>query len=317
MSYADVFMENDTFDLLKSETAKLKFWRNYFQILKLVRVLQKSTISLATAAFILTASIISSPSLAASNDNRPQWLSKESLNRHIGHVDYLTITSYLMVPVFDNVSTRNITTSDQPYYKKAIIFALIRWVFGESNEAEDKIQGVDFHIFASIMIALLNSGSPNKMAIFLAQVHNNIIREMDEPRNEALDKLDKAATAKAKILNKKFEDLQVLMQQARLSQAKASMKQYAALNSKAYKTGFETFTRLKNIDTRLNIPLHERVAFKAGIEIGKHSYDVSAANRSSMHLTESEKPLTSSDSDLIEADKKTIENEMELISTDL
>jgi hypothetical protein len=317
MSYAGIFMENDTFDLLKSEIAKLKFWKNHYQNLKLVSVLKKSAISLATVAFILTASTISGPSLAASNDNRPLWLSKKLLNRHIDHVDYLTITSYLIVPVFDNVSTRNITTSAQPYYKKAIVLALIRWVFGERNEAEDKIQGVDLHIFASIMIALLNSGSPNKMAVFLAQIHNNIIREMDEPRNEALDKLNKAATAKAKILDKQFEDRQVLMQQARLSQAKASMKQYAALNAKAYQIGFETFTRLKNIDTRLNIPLHERAAFKAGIEIGKHSYDVSAANRSSMHLAESEKPLTGSDSDLIEADKKTIENEMVLISTDL
>jgi hypothetical protein len=190
-------------------------------------------------------------------------------------------------------------------------------VFGESKEAEDKSQSADLHRFVSIMVALINSGSPNKMAVFLAQVHNNITREMHEPRNEALDKLDKAATAKAKIMDKQFEDRQVVMQLARLSQAEASMKQYAVLNAKAYQLGFKTFNRLKDIDKRLNIPLYERAAFNGGIEIGKHSYDVSAANRNSMHLDEIEKPLTSSDNDLIEADKKNIRNKIELILTDL
>jgi hypothetical protein len=190
-------------------------------------------------------------------------------------------------------------------------------VFGESKEAEDKSQSADLHRFASIMVALLNSGSSNKMALFLAQVHNNITREMQEPRNEALDLLDKAATAKAKIMDKQFEDRQVLIQLARHSQAEASMKQYATLNNKAYQLGFETFNRLKDIDTRLNIPLYERAVFNEGVEIGKHSYDVSAANRNSMHLDEIEKPLTRSDNDLIEADKKTIETKIELILTGL
>jgi hypothetical protein len=310
-------MENDTFDLLKSNIVKLKFWNNKHQNLTLVSSPKKLAISLASAAFILAASTISSPLLATSNDNRPPWSSTTLLNRHLANVDYSTLTSHLIVPVFDNVSTRNNTASEQPNYKINIIVALIRWVFGESKEAEDKSQSADLHRFVSIMVALINSGSPNKMAVFLAQVHNNITREMHEPRNEALDKLDKAATAKAKIMDKQFEDRQVVMQLARLSQAEASMKQYAVLNAKAYQLGFKTFNRLKDIDKRLNIPLYERAAFNGGIEIGKHSYDVSAANRNSMHLDEIEKPLTSSDNDLIEADKKNIRNKIELILTDL
>ncbi|MGK0305522.1 MAG: hypothetical protein ACI8UG_001270 [Gammaproteobacteria bacterium] len=310
-------MENDTLDLLKSNIAKLKVWNNKHQNLTLVSSPKKMTISRTSAAFILATSTISSPLLATSNDHRPLWSSTTLLNRHLVNVDYSTLTSYLIIPIFDNVSTRNITASDQPNYKKNIFIALIRWVFAESKEAEDKSQSADLHRFASIMVALLNSGSPNKMAVFLAQVHNNITREMHEPRNEALEKLDKAATAKAKIMDKQFEDRQAVMQLARLSQVEASMKQFAALDAKAYQLGFETFNRLKDIDTHLNIPLYERAAFNEGIEIGKHSYDVSPAIRNSMHLDETEKPLTSSDNGLIEADKKTIKNKIELILTDL
>jgi len=49
-----------------------------------------------------------------------------------------------------------------------------------------------------IVIALHNSGTPNKMAIFLAYVQNDILRGTDKSNNRALNMLDKVALAKQK-----------------------------------------------------------------------------------------------------------------------
>jgi hypothetical protein len=114
-------MENDTFDLLKSNIANLNVWNNKHHNLSLVSSPKKSAISLASAAFILAASTLSTPLLATSNDNRPLWSSATLLNRHLVNVYYSTLISHVIVPIFDNVSTRNITAIDQPNYKKTLL----------------------------------------------------------------------------------------------------------------------------------------------------------------------------------------------------
>jgi hypothetical protein len=95
----------------------------------------------------------------------------------------------------------------QPNYTKAAVLALILWLFGERSEREGNNVHVDVQMLVSIFLALHNSGTPNKMAIFLAYVQNDILQEVDKSNNKALDMLDKAALAKQKntIKNLKIE----------------------------------------------------------------------------------------------------------------
>ncbi|PKG96102.1 hypothetical protein [Paraglaciecola sp. MB-3u-78] len=283
---------------------------------KLANIPKKTLVKLGAVAFLLTASTISSSLLAASSHNTPLWLSKTVLHKPIGKSYFSTLKSVVTFPIFDDVSTRHLADDDQPNYTKAVVLASIRWVFGERSEWESKNKYVDVQMQVSIVIALHNSGTPNKMAIFLAYVQNDILQEMDKSNKKVLDMLDKAALAKEKKLDKEFEDRQAFMQMARLRQVEASMKQYAALNDEAYQLGFETFNRIKDIDVSLNIPIHQRQAFKTGVEVGKHSYDLSVADRGLINPPETDKPPISSESGLIEADNRTNKDEIKLNLSD-
>jgi len=147
--------------------------------------------------------------------------------------------------------------------KKAVVIALIRWVFRKRSEWKNNNEDVDLQMLQPIVIALHNSGTPNKMAIFLAYVQNDILQEVDKSNNKALDMLDKAATAKQKKHDKEFEDRMEFIQLARLRQIETSMKQYVVLNDKAYQLGFETF----NLESA--VELVERVVADGVIGVGK------------------------------------------------
>ncbi len=295
---------------------KINFINTNNQSSKLANIPKKTLVKLGAVAFLLTASTISSSLLAASSHNTPLWLSKTVLHKPIGKSYFSTLKSVVTFPIFDDVSTRHLADDDQPNYTKAVVLALIRWVFGERSEWESKNKYVDVQMQVSIVIALHNSGTPNKMAIFLAYVQNDILQEMDKSNKKVLDMLDKAALAKEKKLDKEFEDRQAFMQMARLRQVEASMKQYAALNDEAYQLGFETFNRIKDIDVSLNIPIHQRQAFKTGVEIGKHSYDLSVTDRGLINPPETDKPPISSENGLVEADKRTNKDEIKLNLSD-
>lgn len=272
---------------------------------------KKLLIKFATA-LICTTSTIADSSLASPSPNTHLWLSS-TLRHEDTENSYVSILkSNLNFSTFDDVSSRHITDGAQPNYTKAIALALLRWVFTERSEREDNNEFVNDQKLASIAIALLNSGAPNKMAIFLAYVQNDILRGVDKSNKKALNMLDKAALAKQKKHDKEFEDRLEFMQLARLRQVEASLKQYAALNDKAYQLGFETFNRLKEIDVNLNTPIQQREAFKAGVEIGKHRYDLSVTERGLINPVETGKPHASSDNDLIESDKRTNEDEIKL-----
>jgi hypothetical protein len=305
-----------TIGLPNTVITKLNHWIKHNQNSKTSKLPTKLLKKYAAAVFICTTSTIAGSSLAASSHTPPLWLSST-----LGHEDtensYVSILkSNLNFSVFNDVRSRYIFDDKQPNYTKAAVLALIRWLFGERSEREGNNVHVDVQMLVSIFLALHNSGTPNKMAIFLAYVQNDILQEVDKSNNKALDMLDKAALAKQKKHDKEFEDRMEFMQLARLRQVETSMQQYAALNDQAFQLGFETFKRLQEIDVNLNIPIHQREAFKAGIERGKHRYDLSVADRGLINPPETDKPPISSESGLIEADKRTNKDEIKLNLSD-
>lgn len=296
----------------------MKLTKKYFihtnnQSLKLAKFPRQAMITLSAASLLLSASTISNSVLAASSHSTAYWLSTKLFHKSIEENYSSIFQSNITFPIFDNVSSRHIVDFERPNFTKAVVLALIRWVLGERSEKEDSNEYVDVQKLVSIIIALHNSGTSNKMAIFLAYVQNDILQEIDKSNNKALDMLDKAATAKQKKHDKEFEDRMAFLQLARLRQVEASMKQYAALNDKAYQLGFETFNRLEQIDVDLNTPIHQREAFKTGVEIGKRRYDLSATERGLSSPPETDELPASSEENLIEADKITDKNEINLL----
>ncbi|WP_339724500.1 hypothetical protein [uncultured Paraglaciecola sp.] len=283
------------------------------QCTKLARLPKKTIIKLGATSLLLSASTISNSVFSASSYNTVPWLSTTLLHKPIEENYSSIFKSKISFPIFEDVSSKYLADVNRPNYTKAVVLTLIRWVFGERSEREDSNEYVDVQKLVSIIIALHNSGTSNKMAIFLAYVQNDILQEVDKSNNKALDMLDKAATAKQKKHDKEFEDRMEFIQLARLRQVEASMKQYAVLNDKAYQLGFETFNRLEQIDVNLNTPIHQREAFKAGVEIGKRRYDLSVAERGLSSPPETDELPSSSEENLIEADKKTEKNEINLL----
>lgn len=305
-------MASKTINSPMTGIAKLNRWIKHNQSSKTAKLPKKLLMKYASVVFICTASTIAGPSLAASSRTPPLWLSS-TLGYEDTENSYVSILkSNLNFSIFNDVSSQYITDDEQPNYTRAIALALILWLFAERNERQDNNEFVDVQNLVSIVIALHNSGTPNKMAIFLAYVQNDILRGMDKSNNKALHMLDKAALAKQKKHDKAFEDRMAFMQLARLRQVERSMQHYAALNDKAFQLGFETFNRLKEIDVNENIPIHQRAAFKAGVEIGKRRYDLSVAERGLILPPETDKPTASSDKNLIEADKRTNKGEIKL-----
>jgi hypothetical protein len=301
-----------TIGLPKTGIAKLNHWIKHNQSSKTAKMPTKFLMKYAAAVFICTTSTIAGTSLAASSHNPPLWLSS-TLRHGDTENSYVSILkSNLNFPVFNDVRSRYIADVEQPNYTKAAVFTLIRWLFGERNEREGNNVHVDVQMLVSIFLALHNSGTSNKMAIFLAYVQNDILQEVDKSNNKALHMLDKAALAKQKKHDKEFEDRMEFMQLARLRQVETSMQHYAALNDKVYQLGFETFNRLKEIDENLRIPMHQREAFIEGVDIGKRRYDLSVADRGLSNPPETDKPPSNSDNGLIEADKKTNKDEIKL-----
>jgi hypothetical protein len=301
-----------TIDLPMTGIANINYWTNQNQSSKTVKLPTKFLMKYAAAVFICTTSTIAGTSLAASSHNPPLWLSS-TLGYEDTENSYVSIfKSNITFPIFDYVSSRHIADVEQPNYTKTFVLALIRWLFGERSEREDSNEFVDVQKLLSIIIALHNSGTSNKMAIFLAYVQNDILQEVDKSNNKALDMLDKAAMAKQKKHDQEFEDRMEFMQLARLRQVETSMQQYADLNDKAFQLGFETFNRLKEIDVNLNIPIHQREAFIEGVEISKRRYDLSVAERGLSSPPETDELPASSDKNLIEADKRTNKGEIKL-----
>lgn len=149
-----------------------------------------------------------------------------------------------------------------------------------------------------------------------ASLQSELLLALRQSNQKALHALERAATAKAKMLDKEFEDRLQFIHMARLKQAKNAMQQYASLNNKAYQLGFETFNRLKDIDKDLSIPIHQREAFKMGIDRGKRRYKLSLADR---RLSQPPKIKEATDrygKDLIEADKESNNGEIKLNFSD-
>lgn len=300
-----------TIDLPNTGITKLHQQTNLNQNSKLVKLSKKALTKFATAALVCTASTIAGSSLASTGPSSQFWLSS-TLRHEDTQNSYISIlNSNLTHTVFHDVRSRYISDDEQPNYTKAVVMALIRWMLAERNEKQGNDPHINVQKWLSMLIALHNSGTSNKMAILLAYVQNDIQQEVDKSNNNALERLDKAALAKQKKHDKEFENRQLFLQMTRLRQAQASMQQYAALNDKAFQLGFETFKRLKEIDENLNIPIHQREAFKAGIEKGKHNYDL-AADRGLESSSNMNQTTSNSDNDLIEADKEVNDNEIKL-----
>jgi hypothetical protein len=301
-------MENNTIDLLKTGITKFSLWRKYNQRLKLSRLAKKVVVSLTATAFILTASTISSPAFATSSYNSSLWLSKTIFYKHIEESHFSRLKANSVFSALGQSSTRNVSSEVQANYIKTFVLALIRWVFDDDPDMES--ERADVQILISILFAINGVGTQDRVAIILGYVRNDISRKMKKSNNKALSKLEKTALKKEAKLAKEREDRQAVMQMARLNQIETSMQQYASLNDKAYQIGFETFNKLKELEARMNVPIQQRDAFKAGLDIGKRSYDLSAAGRGSTAAPKADKPSISSDNELIEADKKTNKNEI-------
>ncbi|MEP1448015.1 MAG: hypothetical protein ABJK37_18075 [Paraglaciecola sp.] len=292
--------------------AKHNRWINDNQNSKTVKLSKKALIKFATAAFIYTTGTISGSSLASTSPNSQLWLSSSLGYEYAENSDASLFPSNNTFPIFNYVSSRQIADDEQPNYTKAVVMALIRWMFAQRNEKDGNSSQINLQKWLSILIAMHKSGTPNKMAIFLAYVQNDILQEVDKSNNKALEMLEKAALAKQRKHDKEFKDRMELMQLARLRQVETSMQHYAALNDQAYQLGFETFKRLKEIDANLNTPIHQREAFKEGLEKGKHNYDLSAAERGVENSSKANESPINSDKDLIEADKSANNDEIKL-----
>jgi hypothetical protein len=269
---------------------------------------KKVVVSLTASAFILTASTISSPAFSAPTYNSSLWLSKTILYKHIEDSYFSRLKANSVFSVLGESSNRNISSEVQPSYIKTFVLALIRWMNDDDREREGEL--ADMQILISILFAINGVGTQDRVAIILGYVRNDISRKMNKSNNKALSKLEKAAVKKEAKLAKEREERQAVMQMARLEQVEASMQQYASLNDKAYQLGFETFNKLKELEARMSVPMQQRDAFKAGVDIGKRRYDLSAADRASRIPSKVDKQSASSDNELIEADKKTNKNEI-------
>ena len=63
----------------------------------------------------------------------------------------------------------------------------------------------------------------------------------------------------------------------------------------------------------LNTPIHQREAFKAGVEIGKRRYDLSITESGLSSPSKTNQLPASSDKNLIEADKKIDKTEIKVL----
>lgn len=192
-------------DLPNTDITKLHQQTNLNQNSKLAKLSKKALTKFATAAWVCTASTIAGSALASTGPNSQFWLSSKLRHENTQNSYVSILNSNLTRSVFHDVSSRYISDDVQPRNTKAFVMALIHWIFAERNEKQGNDPYIDVQNWLSILIAIHNSGTSNKMAILLAYVQNDILQEVDKSNNNALEKLDKAALAKQKKMIKNLK----------------------------------------------------------------------------------------------------------------